>query len=67
LFTEIVITRHVTLQGDPVMMPLIDCQLSDRCFRVKVRKQWDGDGVLLEGWGWIGLEDTGSECGGIIW
>jgi hypothetical protein len=36
LLQEIVVRRHVTLQGDPIMMPLIDCQLSVRCFRVKV-------------------------------
>lgn len=51
LFTEIIIApgRHVTLQGDPVMMPLIDCQLSVRCFRVKVRNNTEG--VLpFQGW-----------------
>lgn len=35
IFTEIIVKRAVTLQGDPLLMPLIDCQLSVRCFRVR--------------------------------
>lgn len=58
LFTEIVIApgRRVTLQGDPVMMPLIDCQLSVRCFRVKVSLQMqDRRAVVPFEWmhGWV--------------
>lgn len=37
LYKEIVISRKVTIQGDAVMMPLIDCRASVRAFRVEVR------------------------------
>ena len=36
LYKEIVIRRTLTIQGDSVMMPLIDCEESVRCLRVKV-------------------------------
>ena len=36
LYKEIVVTRSVTIQGDALLMPLIDCEASVRCFRVTV-------------------------------
>jgi len=36
LYKEIVIRRKVVIQGDAVMMPLIDCSASVRAFRVEV-------------------------------
>ena len=34
---EIVVDRPITIQGDALMLPLIDCKESVRGFRVKVR------------------------------
>jgi hypothetical protein len=37
LFSEIVVDRPITIQGDALTLPLIDCKESVRAFRVKVR------------------------------
>lgn len=39
IFEEIVIDRPVTIQGDALMLPMIDCKASERGFRIKVCPQ----------------------------
>ena len=34
---EVVITRRVTVQGNSLTLPFLDCSEAERCFRVKVR------------------------------